>query len=145
MIQQSMITLMSIVTVPKWMWAILFAFVAIFAPVAAIIHVLLVLVIIDTLTGIGASMKRNDLKFCMFCVQTWHHIESAKLGVSLSKMLAYLLLVISAFLVDAYILGMNEDWFTKVIAASVAFREILSILENVEVISGRTILIHRYI
>ena len=119
---------------------ILAAFVSIFVPVAPIIHTMLVVIVIDAFTGIGADIKRHNIPLNFFSSKNWTHISSTKLGLTISKMLAYSLLIISAFLIDQYIITTDVHWFTKIVGVSIALRELLSIVENVEVISGRTII-----
>lgn len=55
-------------------------------------------------------------------------------------MLSYTLLIMSAFLIDEHIIMLSDNWFTKIIAVSISIRELISITENVEQVTGRNLL-----
>lgn len=127
-------------TAETFLYTFFIGLLAILAPLEAIVHTVFVLVIIDNLTGIGAGLRKEYGSICFFCLRSWQFIKSDKLGRSVTKMLAYCLLIISAFLIDQYILKIHdEQYLLHVIAATVAFREIISITENVEQITGASL------
>jgi len=141
MIKETIGMIFPVFSTPTWVAAFIIPALAMFAPIAVIVHAVLALIIIDNITGIMASFRRSGLKFCIFCASTWRHIESKKLGQTITKMLAYVLLIISAFLIDQYIIQLDTSlFFTKVVSASIAFREIMSILENTEALSGKSLI-----
>ncbi len=140
MIRDSIVVVTSLMTKNKFLAWLLVPFVAMFAPIAPLIHVMIVLLFIDMITGIAASMKRDNVKLGLIGSGLWSHIKSRKIGLTLSKAMAYILLIISAFIIDKYIIGMDGSiYLTKVLTAAAAFRELFSILENSETITGRSI------
>ena len=141
MIKETIYMMFGIVKTPAIVAAIFIPLLTICAPIAAIIHTMLILIIIDNITGIMKAFKHSGKSFNILKRESWMVIESKKLGNTLIKMLAYVLLIVAAFLIDTYIIQYGEAiFFTKVISASIAFREIISILENTEYISGRELL-----
>ena len=51
-----------------------------------------------------------------------------------------MLLIIASFLIDNYVIKNEGVLFTKIISGAVVFRELLSILENSEIISGNNLI-----
>ena len=127
--------LMVFVTI-KPIGAITLALLTFFAPINTIIHGMLVLVGIDLITGIIAHFKKNDIKFCWFRYTCWQKITSHGLGQTISKMLVYMLLVITGFIIDTLVIPNSGLWVTKVMAGSTGLRELKSIIENTEIILG---------
>ena len=111
------------------------------SPINTIIYVMLFLVIADTITGMMKTFHEEGKKFCSPCIDTFRHIKSKLLGKTLMKTLAYLVLIIAGFLIDKFILPQTREIIlTRVVAVSIAFREFISILENLRYITGRGVL-----
>jgi len=120
-IQSELLTLISIC----------FAF---FLPISGILLMIGVLIIIDTFTGIK---KANKLK---------EKITSRKLSAIISKLLLYEVTVIMFFLIDQFILNdiiliffSVPFMLTKIVALVLASVEVISINENIKVISTRNL------
>ena len=109
---------------------------AILAPITPIMYAVLFLIFADTLTGIIASYKREDIKFKIFSWSSWKHITSNRLGDSITKSLVYMLLIICGFVIDTFIIPNAGLMVTKIMAGAVSLREIKSLLENGETILG---------
>jgi len=120
-IQSELLTLISIC----------FAF---FLPISGILLMIGVLISIDTMTGIW---KANKLK---------EKITSRKLSSIISKLALYEVTVIMFFLIDKFILNDIILTFfsvpfmlTKIVALVLASVEVISINENIKVISARNL------
>jgi len=103
---------------------------------------MLALVLADNLTGIGKFYRTNNYTFSIFNRRTWKHISSKGIGLTINKLTAYFILIICSFLIDLHIFNFDDTvlYFTKIISAAIAFRELLSIIENVEGITGTKLL-----
>jgi phage-related holin len=95
------------------------ATVAVLAPIHAVMLTVGALIFADLITGLLAARKRNE------------SITSAALGRTVSKALVYQCAVISAYLVEKYMLA---DVFpaAKLVAGLIGVVELTSILENAE-------------
>jgi hypothetical protein len=120
-IQSQLLTLISIC----------FAF---FLPISGILLMIGALIVIDTVTGIK---KANKLK---------EKITSRKLSAIISKLALYEMTVIMFFLIDRFILNDIILTFfsvafmlTKIVALVLASVEVISINENIKVISTRNL------
>jgi hypothetical protein len=140
MIKETLLYLPSLVPTGNigWLFTFIASIGAIFLPISAVIHVVIVLVFIDNITGIGADCREKGIPIRLFNMKMWGNIKSSKLGRSLTKTLAYILLIIGSFLIDQYMLGFEAHYLVKVIGGAIAFRELISILENTEKISGKS-------
>jgi len=102
------------------------AIVAVFTPIHAVLIVVGVLISVDFFTGILRSLKiGND-------------ITSKALSRTVTKMLAYQLAVITAFLLEKYLLDSAMP-AAKIVASVIGITEFKSILENTEVITGKPV------
>lgn len=99
------------------------ALVAILAPIKALIMTVFFLIIADLITGIWASLKRNE------------KIKSAVMRRTISKTVVYQLAVISGFLVEMYMLDSILP-VSKIVASVIGLVELKSILENSNSILG---------
>jgi hypothetical protein len=106
---------------------------AFFLPISGILLMIGVLIVIDTVTGIK---KANKLK---------EKITSRKLSAIISKLALYEMTVIMFFLIDRFILNDIILTFfsvafmlTKIVALVLASVEVISINENIKVISTKT-------
>jgi sugar phosphate permease len=100
------------------------ALVAILAPAKALLLSVGFLIIADLITGIWAAYKRGE------------KIKSSRIRDSVSKILIYQIAVISAFLVETYMLDSIFP-VSKIVAAVIGIVELTSILENANVILGK--------
>lgn len=80
------------------------------------------LIVVDFITGAYASVKNNI------------SISSERIGHTISKFFIYNLVVLSAFLLEKYIV--EEIPFQRIITGFIAIAEIKSILENFNKIYG---------
>lgn len=108
--------------------SICFAF---FLPISGILLMILVLITVDTITGIWKARKLGD------------KISSRKLSSIISKLALYEVTVIMFFLIDKFILNDIILTFfsiplmlTKVVALVLASIEVMSINENYKVVKG---------
>ena len=120
-IQSKLLTLISIC----------FAF---FLPISGILLMIGLLIIIDTITGIKKAHKLKE------------KITSRKLSSIISKLALYEITVIMFFLIDKFILNDILLTFfsvpfmlTKIVALVLASVEVISINENIKVISTRNL------
>jgi len=120
-IQSQLLTLISIC----------FAF---FLPISGILLMIGILIVIDTFTGIKKAHKLKE------------KITSRKLSAIISKLLLYEVTVIMFFLIDKFILNDIILTFfsvpfmlTKIVALVLASVEVISINENIKVISTRNL------
>jgi hypothetical protein len=107
---------------------------AFFLPISGILLMIGVLIVIDTVTGIK---KANKLK---------QKITSRKLSAIISKLALYEMTVIMFFLIDRFILNDIILTFfsvafmlTKIVALVLASVEVISINENIKVISTKNL------
>lgn len=84
------------------------------------------LVIADMITGVMAAVKRHET------------INSAEMRRSLSKMVVYQIAIISAFVLEKYMLdGLIP--VSKVVSGVIGMVEFKSVLENVSTIAGQDV------
>jgi len=107
---------------------------AFFLPISGILLMIGVLIVIDTVTGIK---KANKLK---------EKITSRKLSAIISKLALYEMTVIMFFLIDRFILNDIVLTFfsvafmlTKIVSLVLASVEVISINENIKVISTKNL------
>lgn len=92
------------------------------SPMTTIMFTIIFLIIVDFITGAYASFKNNI------------PISSERIGNTVSKFFIYNLVVLSAFLLEKYIV--NEIPFQRIITGFIAIAEVKSILENFNKIYG---------
>ena len=104
---------------------------AFFLPISGILIMILVLITIDTITGIWKAKKLGD------------KVTSRKLSAVISKLALYEITVIMFFLIDKFILNDIILTFfsvpfmlTKVTALVLASIEVMSINENYKIVKG---------
>lgn len=100
----------------------LFWLFALIAPIVSVMLTVAFLIIVDFITGTYAAIKKNI------------PISSERIGNTISKFFIYNLVVLSAFLLEKYIV--NEIPFMRIIAGFIAIAEIKSIMENFNAIYG---------
>jgi phage-related holin len=113
--------------------------VAFFAPVAGIMYAIGAFILLDTLLGIMAAQKMGE------------KIESKKLSKVVWKMLMYQAVTISFFVMDVHIVGdllgtlINTPYvLTKTVGVALIAIEFKSIDENIEKMTGTTLLKRLY-
>lgn len=97
---------------------------AVFAPIKPVLLTVLVLVILDFVTGVYAATKQKL------------PVTSAGFKRTVGKLLMYEFAICVAFLVHQYLTG-DMLPAEKLIAGMVGLTELKSILENLDIISGQ--------
>jgi phage-related holin len=112
---------------------------AFFAPVAGIMIAIGAFIALDTLLGVMAAQKMGE------------KIESKKLSKVVWKMLMYQAVTLSFFIMDAFIVGdllgtlINTPYvLTKTVGVALIAIEFKSIDENIEKMTGTTLLKRLY-
>ncbi|CAL2102321.1 conserved protein of unknown function [Tenacibaculum sp. 190130A14a] len=101
---------------------IIFWLLALLSPLNGVLTTMMLLIVVDFITGSYAAIKNNV------------PIRSIRLGHTVSKFFIYNLVIISAYFLEKHIV--NEVPFLKIIAGFIAVTEIKSILENYNKIYG---------
>ena len=120
------------------------------APLASVIHVVLILLLVDAITSIYYQMKMESKKHSGFIVKfkkSIQVIESGKLRKTLEKMFFYIMILIVFFLFDTYILRLTKTEvnaiytlsITNIAAVLICIVEMTSIASNVSKITGNPI------
>lgn len=122
---------------------------SIFAPLKAVIFVILFLVIVDMITSIYYQMQqvRKEKKFFRHLVLCFRIVESHKLRRTISKLLFYVLSLMAFFLFDVYLLKIKPlegdvlatFSVTNLAAILIGVTELTSIASNVSKITGNPI------
>jgi len=100
---------------------------SIFAPVQTVLLTAMVLVIADFITGVIAAKQRKE------------PITSSGFRRSVSKIFVYEIALMAAFLVQTYMTG-DIVPVEKIVASFVGLTELTSIVENLNEISGGSLL-----
>lgn len=113
-------------TLKKLMLEGLLAIMAILAPIKAVLITVGVLIVADLIFGIWAAVKKGE------------EITSRKMSATISKALVYQVAVITAFLVERYLM---EGFIpvTKIVSSMIGIVEIKSLYENCGIILGQPI------
>jgi len=109
-----------------WIKAVLASVIAVFAPIYAVMMAAGFLIICDLITGMMAAKKRGD------------KISSSVFRRTVSKIAVYQIVIMSAYLVEVYMLG-GALPISKIAASIVGITELMSIVENAEVVYGQPI------
>ncbi len=109
------------------LWSkIIILFIAYFAPIAAMVHVMLIFLALDTISGIWASLREG------------HKLESHKLRKTVYKFLWYTIAVMSSWMMEhTYKLSWTN--LSCLIAGFICFVELKSIFENITRITNEPI------
>ena len=107
----------------EWTQNLLLALVAVFAPVQSMLLAVGALIAIDFVTGVWRAVKQHE------------PITSTGFRRSIAKMVAYQLAVISAFVLERYMLA-DALPAAKIVASVVGITEVKSIFENLRLITG---------
>jgi hypothetical protein len=116
--------------------ALIIMVISFLSPIASIVHGVLILIGLDLITGIMASVKKGKFKFNPFSAEFWRHITSNGLGKTIQKTLVYMILIITGFVIDTLVIPNATLMVTKVLSGAVGLRELKSLIENGEVILG---------
>lgn len=111
----------------KIIHALLIALIGIFSPTTPILSTIVVLVLVDLLTGIIVSRR------------TGIPITSDGLKRSVLKLLVYMIAVLSAFLVGNFLIGPLVP-VLNIVAGLIGVTELKSVLENLDLISGGSLM-----
>lgn len=101
---------------------VVFWLLALLSPLNGVLTTMVLLIIVDFITGSYAAMKN------------FVPLRSIKFGHTISKFFIYNLVIISAYFLEKHIV--NEVPFLKIIAGFIAITETKSILENFNKIYG---------
>lgn len=110
----------------KYLIDTILAIIAVFAPIKALMIVVILLVFADLISGILAARKQGKL------------ITSSGLSRSVSKVLIYEAVICMSYLVETYITGSFLP-VGRIVAALVSCVELKSLLENSEILLGAPI------
>lgn len=111
----------------EWLVKGMIVILAVFAPIKAMLITCGVLIMADMITGMLAARKRQE------------KIQSAEMRRSISKFVVYQIAIMSAFLLETYMLH-NMVPVSKIVAGVIGMVEFKSILENASVIVDQDIL-----
>lgn len=106
-----------------WGHGLLLSALAAIAPIKAAVIVCGILVLADTITGIGAAAKRGE------------PIRAARMRRVVTKTLIYQAAILTSFLCERYLLDGTLP-LSKLVSGIVGVVEMKSILENLDSISG---------
>ncbi len=106
---------------------LLVALLTVFAPIRSVLLTALTLVMVDLITGMLASRHRGE------------KITSAGLQRTIVKLVVYMLAIILAFLTETYLTGTTVA-VCKIVTSFVGLTEITSIIENLNELSGGSLL-----
>jgi hypothetical protein len=109
--------------IKKYLEIIYISLLAVFAPIQATLITIAVLITADMVTGVIAAYKRGE------------KISSNGLRRTLSKILAYEVAIMAAFIAEKYIIG-DVLPVSKLVATMACCVELKSLLENIDSISG---------
>jgi len=96
---------------------------AVFAPIKAVLITTMVLTMLDMGTGLAVAIKKKK------------RINSSGLRRTIVKVALYEVAVMCAFLVEKYLIGESIP-LVKILGGLIGLTELISILENVDIISG---------
>lgn len=111
----------------KILETIIAAIIAIFAPIAPMISVCILVIIVDLITGLIAAKKRKE------------ELKSSGIGRTFSKLTVTLLGICIAYLVETRMGVGAYIPLTNLIAAVRGLQELKSILENLDTINGSSV------
>ena len=91
-----------------------------------LVHSILILILIDLITGLWASFKLNGIK----------SFKSSKLKRTVIKTTCYIIAILTAFLLERNIFGLEGIGISRITAGFIALVEVASIFENLSKLSG---------
>lgn len=111
----------------KYLEPLAISIIAVFAPVKAALVTVLILTIVDLITGVVAARKRGE------------RISSAQLRRTISKIVIYELAMCVGFLAEHYLMS-DALPVLKLISGMIGLVETKSIFENLDSIGGNNLL-----
>lgn len=117
---------MAIRNMISWIKTLLASFLAVFAPINMLMFAAGFLIFADLITGLLAAYKQKD------------KITSAGFRRTVTKIAVYQIVIMSAFLVEVHMLG-GALPISKIAASIIGITELMSILENAEIVYGEPI------
>lgn len=107
--------------------SLLLSIILVFLPIKATLITVMVLTVVDLITGIMVSRKRRK------------KITSAGLKRTIIKTTVYEVVVMLGFLTEQYMTG-DAIPVVKILAGFIGLTELKSVMENIELISGMSII-----
>jgi hypothetical protein len=108
--------------VKEWIYSLALSGLAALAPVQGVMFAAGFLIMVDLITGIWRSIKSGE------------RINSNKLGLTLAKMTAYQMLIVTALVMQTFLIPLVPC--VSLVAGAIAAREGLSVFENISIITG---------
>lgn len=102
---------------------LIIASIAVFAPIKSAVITVIVLTIVDLVSGVIAAKKRNEA------------ITSAGFGRTVVKIMVYLVATLCAFLAQKYLV-LDVMPVCTLVTSLIGLTELKSVLENLDSISG---------
>jgi len=103
--------------------------IAFYAPLKGLILTILLLVVLDLVTGLWASIKKRT------------KITSAKLSRTITKLMVYLFTISVVQIVAKFIILIGDVPITEMVSSFIILTELQSVLENVNKISKQNFLV----
>lgn len=109
-----------------WVYALMLSALTYITPIIPILLTVGLLIMVDTVLGVWASIKKQD------------RITSNRAGRTISKIFVYQTVLLTLFVVEQHIWG---EWIAavKIAAGAIAVVETISILENSGIILGEPV------
>lgn len=111
----------------NWLIALMTTAQVILEPAKPMFLTVLLLIFVDLVSGILAARKRGE------------SVNSAGIGRTVVKLLIYELVICLSFLAETYLMGPLIP-ASKICASLIGTAELLSVLENLNTLSGGTLL-----
>ena len=105
---------------------VMIVFISYFTPIAGMVHVMLIFLLLDTISGIWASLKSGE------------KLESNKLRRSVYKFLWYTIAVMASWMMEKTF-KMSWSNLAGIIAGFICFVELKSIFENITKITNEPV------
>jgi len=99
-------------------------FVSYFTPISEMIHVMLIFLVLDTISGIWASLKEGE------------KLQSNKLRKTVYKFLWYTVAVMLSWMMEKTFSIMDWSNLASIVAGFICFVELKSVFENITRITG---------
>lgn len=112
---------------PVKIGALITATIAVFAPIQTVLLTAMVLLTADLITGVLAAYKRGE------------KISSAGFGRTIAKAFVFQAVIMLGFLTETYLTGASIP-VCKIITSYIGLTELTSIVENMNSISGGSLL-----
>lgn len=117
----------------KFLTKIVFIIAAYFVAIKMLVWVIFTLVIFDLVTGIWKTVRKDG----------WKALNSKGYKRTIIKLAAYMMALVSTFLIEAEILG-TGIFLCKIVSGMISLVEIASIFENLTEITGQPLFMKIY-